>query len=746
MKKNTAIYLILTVALAVAVGISCLLFSQRFSVQMQQDARMRLEELMSANVASFELQVGEQIKKVRTLADYLGASGTLGSDNQIILLQAAAENNGLLRCALAYPDGSFVTHDGKNDGNVSGDAFFQANMQGKFFITDPRPAVVDPSKTVMLFACPVLENGAVAGSIIYSYLCDDMDRIFNLSFLDGQGEMLVIKENGELLIGHSGYADVEENLLENLRTVCAHAGHAAADCMILSGEGGEFTLNPPDDGDNLLVRYEKVGYNDWYMFSLVPETAAVKTLVSASTDQRNLVITLVLFGGAYLIVIFLLWLSRRKGTDRLTGIPNLARFKHRAKHILRRYKDTVFVCVKTDIKNFKLINRVYDFSVGDQVIKNIAEALGEVLTEPDTTFARAGADDFVLLLPYKGRELLDGKRAEFIARFQNLMGEDFTTRMEFPTGQYILQPGDMARADITEVLEKCNFAHRAAKVRDWDHNIVDYEKDLEKEALLEKAIEDKMSAALTNEEFQLYLQPKHRVSDEALCGAEALVRWEVNGQFYMHPTAFIPILERNGFIVKIDLYMFERAVERLRLYLDEGLEPVPISVNFSRIHLNNEGFVNELCAIVDRYGVPRHYLEVELTESAVFENVDRIIALISELHAAGFTMSMDDFGSGYSCLALLKDLEVDALKLDKGFFDSSVNPNRAKIVISNIMRMAKELGVNTVAEGIETREQVEMLQELECDVIQGYYYSKPIPGAQLHLVDEDGENNTASPK
>ncbi len=692
----------------------------------------RMQDITEPNIASFHLQVNEQVKKVKTFAEFLGSSGLLGTDSQNALLQAAVENNGLLRCAVAYPDGSFVTHDNKNAGNVSQDAFFLANMRGEFFITDPQPAVVDPEKTVILFAAPVFSQGNVIGSVIYSYLCDDMDAIFNLDFLDGEGDMMVVGQDGKLLIGDfDRLAEGSNNVLSSFQTQCSHKQHEPKDCAALSGANGGWVFSPSDGSEPVHVRYSKLDFNNWYLVSMVPETAGSQMLAATANEQRDFAL---LVGGCVLVfagAVLAFWLSQRRSVDKLTGAMTLEAFKRSAKRMLKKHPDVEYVFVKLDIKNFKLINRVYDFAEGDRVIRNVALALRSILPQGKSIYARCGVDDFVLLIPYTDRETLDDQRERFIEEFRGLMGPRFTTRVDFPTGQYITAPEDHEKPDIVDILEKVNFAHRAAKAKEHFDTIVDFVSDIEETALLEKAVEDRMAGALTDDEFVLFLQPKVSVADEKLCGAEALVRWEVNGKMFMHPTAFIPVLERNGFIVKIDMYMLRCAVRKIRALIDAGEPPFPISVNFSRCHLSNENFVNDICTIVDEYDVPRNYLEIELTESAVFENTERISGFIAELHEAGFRMSMDDFGSGYSSLALLKDLDVDVLKIDKAFFDGDFRSKKSTVVLSSVFSMAQNLDMTTVAEGVETFDQVSMLRELKCDIIQGYYYGRPMPGVDL---------------
>lgn len=732
MKKPQLIFVVATVSMMLLLAVSFLTFTGIMNSHVNSDIEERLKESVEPNLVSFNLQMEEQIKKVNTFAEFLGENWDLGEGVHTSLLRAAVDNNGLLRCAIAYPDGSFITHDSKNDGDVSKDAFFVANMKGDFFITDPRPAVVDPTKRVILFAAPVYSREKkIIGSAIYSYLCDDMNKIFNLTSMGGAMNMVVTKRDGQILIGQSAFSKESDNLLVSLKEQCTHREHTEEECANLVNDNGTFRISSTGKGGTLYVRYDKLGYNDWYMVATISEKKAAASMSYATQKQRELSIFIAVIIFAYMAVLLVIWRFQRKMVDQDSGAMTMFAFKKNAKTVFKNRTDEQFVVVKLDVKDFKLINRIYSFSTGDKVIKSISQALAVVLNNERSIFARVGVDVFILLLPYNGAEDLQAKRQMFINHFQKLMDDSFSTKVMFPTGQYVLKPSDFPKPDMGEILEKVNFAHRAAK-KNCDV-IVDYEDDIEQVALFEKRVEDRMEDAIKSEEFSLYLQPKIRLSDEKICGAEALVRWKIGDQYYMYPTDFIPILEKNGFIVQVDKYMFGCAAKYIRQCLDDGIEPIPISINFSRHHLNNNDLVEELCEIADRYQISRSYLEVELTESAYMGNTQDITHFINHLHEKGFLISMDDFGSGYSCFAQLKDLQIDILKIDKGFFDTNQNDDRAEVVIAGIIKIAKDLHITTVAEGIETREQVEMLKTLGCDIIQGYYYARPMPADKLDI-------------
>ncbi|MBQ1554325.1 MAG: EAL domain-containing protein, partial [Clostridia bacterium] len=249
----------------------------------------------------------------------------------------------------------------------------------------------------------------------------------------------------------------------------------------------------------------------------------------------------------------------------------------------------------------------------------------------------------------------------------------------------------------------------------------------------ERELEGLMHMALANDEFKLYLQPKHRVSDGALAGAEALVRWVNPEKGFISPGKFIPLFEKNGFVDEVDNHILEKLCQFQQKRVLNDRPPIPISVNVSRVQLSDPNLAQRICELVDSYRVPHRYIDLELTESACFDDMDVLINTINTLREMGFPVSMDDFGSGYSSLNLLKQLSFDTLKIDGEFFRHVTDPERAQSVVRSIVDMAKSLHMKTVAEGIETDEQVEFLRTTDCDLIQGYYYSKPISAEEFEL-------------
>jgi len=409
--------------------------------------------------------------------------------------------------------------------------------------------------------------------------------------------------------------------------------------------------------------------------------------------------------------------------NELTGAPNLVSFKQRAKKLINDHPEKIYSMVRFNVDKLSLLNEIYSYEIGDKILKCVTLALRESVDETKEAYGNAYGDRFFMLIESGSFDEIARRRAEFEKCFYGCMNDSITYKLRFPSGWYILEKGE---TDLSSVIGKVSFAHLIARQTKLANNEIQcYDDEMKRAAIYEKEIEDKMHESLARGDFKMFLQPKYYIKDEKLAGAEALARWDLDG-VVISPVLFIPIFEKNGFVIKLDMFMFEQACMFLRNLLNIEIHPIKISVNFSRFHLSNPEFVSELCDIADKHGVPHTLLEIELTESAMLEDRRALVSVLDKLHENGFTLSIDDFGAGYSSLSLLKDFFVDVVKFDRSFLESSRDVERAWQVISSIIFMARKLNIVIVAEGVETKEHFDKLKEMECDMIQGYYFSKPV--------------------
>lgn len=378
-------------------------------------------------------------------------------------------------------------------------------------------------------------------------------------------------------------------------------------------------------------------------------------------------------------------------------------------------KDKKYAFIQFDIKRFKLINENYGEEVGTELLHSLTRQLKTYCNQYQVS-SRVSGDIFTLLTPYETKDDIYEITSTLQERMKNFRG----IRYEFAFGVYLIE-------DITEpvrLMEDRASVARCSIKNNAIENVAFYDIEMQESLENKKFIENNMKAALENEEFLIYLQPKFSISKEVIVGYEALVRWNHPELGLIPPFKFIPILEENGFISKLDYYVWECVCNVLGDWKDRGFRLLPISINVSRVHLNNDTFLDVLDSLVEKYNIEKRYLELEITESIEGEHITRMTALAK---SRGYTLLMDDFGSGYSSLNTLKSTKFDVLKIDREFLSSFLNDERGKKIISHTISMSKDVGLGLIAEGVETLEQAKFLQECGCDIAQGYYYAKPMP-------------------
>lgn len=404
--------------------------------------------------------------------------------------------------------------------------------------------------------------------------------------------------------------------------------------------------------------------------------------------------------------------------DELTGIYNKQAFYAKTKEMLLDNPDKNFDLLRINIERFKVLNDLFGESTGDKLLRYIGKFLKEI-NLPLCVSGRLYADNFVVCY-----EAGKGDSRRMINTLQ-MVADSFAinNRTILSFGLYRI---DDKTLPVSVMCDRANMALWKAK-GNFKNPYCEYDEKMRQQVLKEQKIINAMEMAIQNKEFTLYLQPKYDIEKGTIIGAEALVRWISLENGFISPGDFIPVFENNGFVYEVDKFIWEESCRYLRKWLDEGREVHPISVNVSRIDLYDPKLVQHLVDLREKYQLPSQYLELEITESAYTEDPEQIITITRQLREAGFVILMDDFGTGYSSLNMLKDIQIDVLKLDMGFLKSSDYSAKGGNILTAILKMAESLKMQTIAEGVETKEQVEFLKSIGCKYVQGFYYSKPLP-------------------
>lgn len=406
-------------------------------------------------------------------------------------------------------------------------------------------------------------------------------------------------------------------------------------------------------------------------------------------------------------------------TDTLSGIPNTNAFMKTCSEIIRDGKGSEYFAIYFNIKNMKLINRKYGSKTGDVILADYARKVYS-FANVDEIVARWGGDNFVAMFKkYRLSEILAMLDQVVIPVYRENEVEE--CKISFRAAIYELTGEEKIAG---QVMGQVTTTY--ATIKQSKSNIIYFDEQLGKKILHNNMVEERLEPALKKKEFIVYYQPKVSMDDNNLIGAEALVRWRHEGKL-ISPNEFIPICENNGFVQKIDFYVLEQVCQDIREWLDQGIEMVKISFNFSKQHFTERHVAERINQIAEKYNIPKQYLEVEFTETAYIDEFDNLVETIDELHALDIHSSIDDFGTGYSSLSLLQNIRFNTLKLDKSFLNKYANNKRNRAVVANIIQMAKELEMDIVAEGIETSEEFKYLKMLSCDVAQGYLFDRPLP-------------------
>lgn len=406
-------------------------------------------------------------------------------------------------------------------------------------------------------------------------------------------------------------------------------------------------------------------------------------------------------------------LRNRIQYDSLTGLLNKEEFIRRVSAFLTSL-DVGYI-IYFDIDKFSLYTNLFGINAGDRLLLYVANILNNLGNKQDMIHARLYNDIFVIFTKS------DLSKVDTLINSIKVLTKQYTDNYDINISFGVYKITDKS-ISVGNMIDYAQMALETIKEK-YEKKYAIYDESLSDIRLKEQVIINNMESALANKEFCIYLQPKYDIRTNEIIGAESLVRWIHEGKI-ISPGEFIPIFEQNGFITKLDLYIWEETCRYIRYRIDNNLKSIPISVNVSRLFLALNSFIPDVKGIIEKYNIPTNLLEFEITES-LFSNSSLIRDKVNELRGLGFKVHMDDFGSGYSGLSVLKDVDFDIMKLDLRFFESS--DEKSKIIIETVIQMAKKLHIPVIAEGVETLEHVNILKQFGCNYAQGFYYSRPIP-------------------
>lgn len=584
---------------------------------------------------------------------------------------------------------------------------------------------------IFVQAIPIYQNKKVTGVLIANDSIDIFSDVIETdSVLNGTGFFHLLNSDGEFLI-RSSHAVVKKKI-HTIFSQNYFSKEEDASIQKALKKNQTVSTSFRYHGKKYQAVLEPVGINHWYLF-------CVNTSSGASSSSFQLV-KVIAFAFIFVMILCILLLSfcfrliRRNNKelhffayhDILTGADNSIAFTQK---LSAQLDDEKYGCIASlNIHQFKFINEIFGKESANSLLCHIKKILDEELSS-DEFFCRDSADLFYIFLQESNRRnvqkrferIMDKINIEFINHHNNY-------RISVYIGIVMCKDFEQyGNLNAHNLITSSHFALLTAKTS-ISGKIAFYNKDIHVHEELENYIETHMHHALENNEFKMFLQPKIDLKTGKIAGAEALVRWIREDGTLIFPDQFIPLFEENGFCIQLDMFMLETACRQIRLWIDRGLAPIPISVNQSKHVFFQADYLQRLNDLIQKYQISANLITLEILEGLALENARQLNTVIHQLQSIGFRISMDDFGAGYSSLNTLGNLAIDELKLDRSFLlaASKEQTSRFRIIMKQIFQISKQLHINTIVEGVETDEHEDFIRELGSDYAQGYFYSPPI--------------------
>lgn len=682
-----------------------------------------ISELSKQTTNQLNNSIDTQKQFVQQMVDFIDKGYAKTPEEVFKRFNDDLDNYHFTRLVILDKNGNGTTSDGFTVENYENmDEFF---AQDNVYLSENRPSTVSNNQVniyskTFKFHNEELVLFATINTVNYKDILTR--RLFN-----GQGGTYLINNNGSILIDSFDIiTENNVNLYDFMKEQNGMEGsHSSEQIDIMASNIKKHqngTFDAKFRSNTYFVHYEKLAENDWYVVTIAPASIIARELnlfLGISLALCFLINIIII--GTFIYIDVSTQKQNRKlykvaYIDPITSLGNEVLFKEKGTLYLQNSSDNKYI-VSIDIDKFKALNNIYGYDICNKILNLLGEKLVNTFPKDNIT-CRISADIFVSMFSYSGK--IDTLINKLLKQCSKLKVGDSEIPINLSIGIYQVREGDK---DINKALDKAYMARSKTKGL-YDVNYYIYDDLLENKLLEEQQIESCMYDALQNEEFKIVYQPKTFTNSEKLAGAEALVRWHKNGEI-IPPNKFIPLFEKNKFIIKLDLYIFEHVCKDMATW-KEKYDFVPtISINVSKEHFVEENFIEKYVQITDKYNVDRNKIDLEITESATIdENIDTL-KILNNIKSKGFLISIDDFGTGYSSLSMIQSLPFDILKIDKVFVDQA-NLNSDQNIINYIMLIAEHLGVETIVEGVETKEQVDLIRKINCDIIQGYYYSKPI--------------------
>lgn len=725
-KKNGFFITILLLLISLAFIVTVSVVFNNIKTNLEREIISSLSEEAEENAALIEKEIDAKFGVLQSFANELSSTGD--EIEEIRDMKSFVEVYNFRRMGFVDLNGIAKTTDGFEK-DLSFREFYQVGLKGESFITESLPETIGDytEDMINILSVPVYDNkGEIKGVLFATYLTEKFHEVIFSDSFQGEGYTYIVAGDGDVI---SSYGDGMQKEYDN---IFIYTGDAAQydDAIQEKVENdmrekiSRVGIGVNEDNDKYFYCYKPLEIEsadmNWYIFSIEPKSVLDERMHPIMRDIQFLTVILI----CILVmanIVFLFYNVRRRQElfrlaykDSITGGDNFSNFKEKAK----KYENTEGYVIALDISEFKLVNNVCGNARGDEVLKVIWDVILANCNDNEQA-ARVNADRFVIFWIESSKKTVTYRIEKLINEIEGISEQLSVPRLYPVIGIRAVEKLDDADKRYGEALRAKSLIKNRRDRHYAFYDEIDYDTIVEN-----KKLENVFEKALADKKFEVWYQPKFNSHTGKIVGSEALIRWRADDGSLISPGRFIPLFEKNGNIIRLDEYVFREVCRQQKEWQKEGIQILPVSVNISRFSLYYSNVVEKYERIINYYDVDHKYVQIEITESAIIENTV-IVELIQKFHDAGFDILLDDFGSGYSSLASLNQMPFDTIKLDKSLVDYVGNENGEKL-LKFIVQLVQSLGMKITAEGVEYKEQLDFLENLNCDDIQGFYFSKPL--------------------
>ncbi|HBF1636343.1 TPA: EAL domain-containing protein [Clostridioides difficile] len=697
---------------------------------LMSEAKIHIKEVAVQGSQLAQRQIEKDLDVLNIFSNYYASNPDIPNEEKMKNLLDEMENQKFYTMAIVDINGNAENTKGDKF-SVKDREFFKNSIKGKKYVSSPYVDEVNKSIKKIAISVPLLNNDKVVGVLYCTYNINTLMKLINISFYENNSISYVVKNDGTIILHPQGdslskniYKLLEQdNDIQEVNRLKKELQENKTGATVLNMlEERRYLGYATMDNGNSENNYIK----DWNLIFSIPETVVFSNSKQIINRAVYAVLSIVLIFVAIIFYIIYIKKSNEKEIlslayeDKVTYIGNQNKFYRECSKYLLDKPSLNYIIVYFDINNFKMINDTFGYEFGDNLLITIAKALKEELTEGEV-YARLSSDYFAIFCDYKnGRNKIIRKLDNIRSNIESNLSIVF--EISLCVGIYFVEEGEV---DIQKAVNKANMARSVAKGKNINYAI--YNEDVRNKLSEESMILDDIKIALVKNQFEVYYQPKFSLVTGEMIGSEALIRWNHPEHGFISPAVFIPIAEKSKLILKIGRFVFERVCNDLYEWKKQGKKIVPVSVNLSRVELYQPDIVKFINKTIKMYNLSSDFIEIEITETVAINELNILKNVLNELRTYGFSISIDDFGTGYSSISCLRDMPIDILKLDKSFLGGIEHDERSRNIAKSIVSLAKSLDLVVIIEGVESKEQAELMKQFGCDLVQGFYFARPMP-------------------